>query len=136
MSQVPTSDGKLVELGVSVTGGYMPGRWSYAAAASGISNTTTAVTIAAAVPGYKNTVHAIQVSADALGTATELAIRDGAGGSAIWRMKLTTAGLPQQACHYFPVPLHGSAGNLLEVVTITATTTGSVYFNAQGGTAV
>lgn len=136
MAQVALSDGKFVELGVSVVEGYCPGRWSYAAAASGISNTTTAVTIATAVTGYRNTIHAIQISADALGAATELAVRDGAGGAVLWRMKLTTAGLPQQASHYFPVPLRGTAGNLLEVVTLTATVTGAVYFNAQGGTSL
>ena len=44
--------------------------WTYAAAASGIVNTTTAVTIKAAVPGQRNFVSTLQINSDALGTAT------------------------------------------------------------------
>lgn len=135
MAQIQLSDGRVTsDIGAIAPGVYTPGRWSYAAPASGLVNTTTAVTVAPAVTDQKNVIHAIQLSADALGAATEFAIRDGAGGTVLWRMKLTTAALAQEASHYFPVPLQGSAGNLLEIVTLTASVTGAVYFNAQGGT--
>ena len=109
--------------------------WSYAAASGGISNTTTAVTIkAAAGAGIRNYITAIQISADALGAATEIAVRDGAGGTVLLRQKITTAGLAP-ANIIFPSPLKSTANTLLEVVTLTATVTGAVYFNAQGYTA-
>ena len=59
--------------------------WSYAGAAAGIANTTTAVTIKAAVAGKRNYVTDLQLSHATLGAATEIAIRDGAGGSVLWR---------------------------------------------------
>lgn len=106
--------------------------WSYAAAASGIVNTTTAVTIkAAGAAGLRNYITAIQVMAEALTNATELAIRDGAGGAVLWRTKIGTGGLTGLAVR-FPTPLFGTAATLLEVVTITASGAGAVYFNAQG----
>ena len=109
--------------------------WSYAAATGGILNTTTAVTIKAAPVGpatFRNYITDIQVNAEALGTATELAVRDGAGGTVIWRIKIGTGGLTNGLAFSFNSPLRGSPGNLLEVVTLTASTTGAVYFNAQG----
>jgi hypothetical protein len=106
--------------------------WNYAAAAAGIVNTTTAVTIAAAVSGKRNQITAIQMSAEALGAATEVAIRDGAGGTVLWRDKIGAAGRTNGGWMTFATPLSGSAGNLLEVVTLTASVTGAVYFNAQG----
>jgi hypothetical protein len=109
--------------------------WSYAAAASGILNTTTAVTIkTAAGADIKNFITSIQVTAEALGTATELAIRNGAGGTVLWRTKIGTGGLTAGEPINFSTPLESSANTLLEVVTITASTTGAVYFNAQGFT--
>lgn len=110
--------------------------WSYAAAANGILNTTTAVTIkAAAAAGIRNYITSIQVFSEALTTATELAIRDGAAGTVLWRTKIPTGGLPTSQ-FVFAVPLRGTAATLLEVVTLTASGTGAVYFNAQGFTAV
>lgn len=106
--------------------------WSYAAAASGILNTTTAVTIKAAASGQRNYVNSAQIQSEALGTATELAIRDGAGGTVLWRIKIGTGGLTNANTFNFDPPLVGTAGTLLEVVTLTASTTGAVYFNAQG----
>lgn len=107
--------------------------WSYAAAASGIVNTTTAVTIkAAGGAGLRNYITAVQIFADALGAATELAIRDGAGGAVLWRVKINTAGILGGISISFPTPIFGTAATLLEVVTLTASVTGAVYFNAQG----
>lgn len=107
--------------------------WQYAAAASGIVNTTTAVTIkAAAGAGVRNYITGVQVSSDALGAATEVAIRDGAAGTVIWRTKLTTNGTTGIEQILFPTPLKGTANTLLEVVTLTASVTGGVYVNAQG----
>lgn len=106
--------------------------WAYPAAASGIVNTTTAVTIkAAGATGVINYINGIQFSAEALTTATELVIRDGAGGTVLWRVKIGTAGVPFQ--HFtLPTPLRSSPNSLLEVCTLTASGTGAVYFNAQG----
>lgn len=108
--------------------------WSYAAAAGGITNTTTAVTIApAAGSGKRNFLCTIVVADDALGAATELAVRDGAAGPVIWRAKLQTAATPPTELVIQPC-LKGSVNTLMEVVTLTASVTGSVYVNASGYT--
>jgi len=110
--------------------------WSYAAAASGIVNTTTAVTIkAAAAAGIRNYITGLQIVSEALGTATEVAIRDGAGGAVLWRMFIGTGGFVNGMPIQFATPLRGTAATLLEVVTLTASGTGAVYVNAQGYTA-
>lgn len=107
--------------------------YSYAAAATGIVNTTTAVAFkAAAAAGIRNYITDIQITAEALGAATELAIRDGAAGTVLWRIKIGSAGLPNGLAIHFTSPLKGTAATLLEVVTLTASVTGAVYFNAQG----
>ena len=121
-------------IGVPVTKPYSipEGEWSYGAAAGGILNTVTAVTIrAAGAAGIRNYITGIQVFSEALTTATELAIRDGAGGTVLWRTKIPTTGLPTTQFE-FPNPIKGTAATLLEVVTLTASGTGAVYFNAQG----
>jgi len=106
--------------------------WSYAAAAGGILNTTTAVTVkAAAGASLRNYITNIQVMAEALGAATELVIRDGAAGTVIWRTKIPTGGLPASQFD-FSVPLKSTANTLLEVATLTASVTGAVYVNLQG----
>lgn len=111
--------------------------WSYAAATGGITNTTTAVTIKAAVASTVQYITGMQFSTDgALGAATEFAIRDGAAGTVIWRTKLSTSGLAGGESIIFPSPLKSTAGNLLEIVTLTATITGAVFFNAQGYSAI
>lgn len=121
-------------IGVPITKPYSipEGEWLYAAAASGIVNTTTAVTIkTAGGAGIRNYITSIQVMAETLTNATELAIRDGAAGTVIWRTKIPTGGLPS-TLFTFPNPLKGTANTLLEVVTLTASGAGAVYFNAQG----
>ena len=110
-------------------------RWSYAAATGGIDNTTTAVTIkAAGAAGVRNYITSAQISHATLGAATEFAIRDGAGGTVLWRMTMGTTAVEMQSIIFDP-PLMGSAATLLEVVTLTAVT-GDVLFNAQGYSAV
>lgn len=109
--------------------------WLYSAAAGGILNTTTAVTIkTASGAGTRNYITSIQVMSEALTNATELAIRDGAGGTVIWRIKIGTSGLPFSQFD-FASPLRPSVNSLLEIVTLTASGAGAVYFNAQGYTA-
>jgi hypothetical protein len=106
--------------------------WQYPAAASGIVNTTTAVTIkAAGAASIRNYITGISIMAEALGAATELVIRDGAAGTVIFRTKIPATGLPTTNIQ-FPTPLKGTAATLLEVATLTASLTGAVYFNAQG----
>ena len=108
------------------------GEWSYAAATTGIVNSVTPVTIAPAVVGMRTMLTSIQLSSDALGVATEVAIRNGAAGPVLWRVKIGTAGLLGGMIVNFRVPIKGSVNTLLEVVTLTASLTGGVYLNAQG----
>jgi len=109
--------------------------WNYAAAAGGITNTTAAVTVkAAAGAGVRNYVSSMQCTSDALGAATELAIRDGAAGTVIWRGKINTAGWIDGTEITFSPALRGTANTLVEIVTLTASVTGSVYCNLQGYT--
>jgi len=107
--------------------------WSYVAASGGITNTTTAVTLAAgAGSGVRNYITSLQVSSDTLGTATEVVIRDGVGGAALWRAKIGTAGTVGIQDIRFHPPLRGSSNTLVEAACVTATGTGSIYLNAQG----
>lgn len=109
--------------------------WRYAAATGGITNTTTAVTVkAAAGAGVRNYVLSMQCNSDALGAATEFAIRDGAGGTIIWQGKIGTNGWTTPVDLTFNPPLRGTANTLVEIVTLTASVTGSVYCNLQGYT--
>lgn len=109
--------------------------WQYAAAASGIANTTTAVTFkGAAGSGVRNYITGIDLQWEALTNATEVAIRDGAAGTVIWRGKISAGSAGVRAV-VFQTPLKGTANTLLEVVTLTASGAGAVYFNAQGYTA-
>jgi hypothetical protein len=105
--------------------------WNYAAAGSGIANTTTAVTIkTAAGARFRNYITDLQISHATLGGATELAIRDGAGGTVLWRMTLATTANEDISVN-FRSPIQSSFNTLLEVVTLSAVT-GGVYVNAQG----
>jgi len=107
--------------------------WSYVAASGGITNTTTAVTLAAgAGSGVRNYITSLQVYSDTLGTATEVVIRDGFGGAALWRTKIGTAGTVGIQVIRFHPPLRGSSNTLVEAACVTATGTGSIYLNAQG----
>lgn len=109
--------------------------WNFAAATGGIVNTTVAVTIkTAAGVGVRNYLKTLQVSHDALGAATEIAIRDGAAGAVLWRGKLGIAVNDGLSTLDFDPPLRGTANTLLEFVTLTATVTGGVFPNATGFT--
>lgn len=107
-------------------------KWAYSAVPSGIVNSVVAVTIiAAAGAGLRNYINAIQISSDALGAATELAVRDGAAGTVLFRAKLSVGALPITNI-FLATPIRGTANTLLEVVTLTASVTGGVFVNAQG----
>ena len=106
-------------------------QWHYAAATAGILNTTTAVTIKAAVANERNYIEGCQIQSETLGAATELAFRDGAGGTVLWRTKLALVALGLTDVAFDP-PLRGSVNTLLEVVTLTASVTGAVYVNCHG----
>ncbi len=111
-----------------------PTPWQYAAATSGIASTTTAVTIkAAAGSGIRNYITSLSIAHDTLGAVTEFAIRDGAGGTVIFRTKLQTTA-KEDTIITFPSPLFSTANTLLEVVTLTSVT-GGVFVNASGFTA-
>ena len=126
---VATTDGRLVTRQNSIP----ENEWVYAAASGGITNTTTAATLVAAqAAGVRNYLTSLQLSSDVLGAATEIAIRDGAGGTVLWRGKIGTAGIAGVITIQFSDPLKSTAATLLEVVTLSASVTGGVYVNAQG----
>jgi len=107
--------------------------WSYVAASGGITNTTTAVGLAAgAGSGTRNYITSLQLASDVLGTATEFVIRDGVGGAVLWRAKIGTAGTVGIQDIRFHPPLRGSSNTLVEAACVTATGTGSIYINVQG----
>ena len=107
--------------------------WSYVAASGGITNTTTAVTLAGgAGSGVRNYITSLQVSSDTLGTATEVVIQDGVSGAILWRAKIGTAGTVGIQDIRFHPPLRGSTNTLLQAACVTATGTGSIYLNVQG----
>lgn len=124
---IGTTDGRMVVRPHSVP----ELEWNYAAASGGILNTTTAVTIKANVASLRNYITSLQVQSEPLTNATELAIRDGAGGTVLWRIKIPTTGLDLKQIK-FDDPIKSTANTLLEVVTLTTSGTGAVYFNAQG----
>lgn len=126
--QIGTVDGKLIVRPHSIP----ENEWKYAAASGGIANTTTGVTLAAAGgAGLSVYITSMQLQAEALTNATEVAIRDGAGGTVVWRSKIGTSGLPLTQIG-FEDPIKGTANTLLEFVTLTASGAGAVYINAQG----
>lgn len=104
--------------------------WFYAAPAGGIDGSTTAVTIKAADANFRNYISSLQISHATLANATELAIRDGAAGTVLWRMTLGTVAVESLPIRFDP-PLRGTKNTLLEVVTLTSAA-GDVLVNAQG----
>ena len=107
--------------------------WSYVAASGGITNTTTPVDlVGGAGSGVRNYVTSLQLYSDTLGTATEIVLRDGAGGSILWRSKIGTAGTGGTQNIRFHSPIRGSSNTIMQFACLTATGTGSIYVNAQG----
>jgi hypothetical protein len=105
--------------------------WYYAAASGGIVNTTTETQAKAGVAGHRNYMTTIQLQAEPLTNATEFVIRDGFGGTALWRIKIPTTGLPLTNFK-FDDPLRTTVAASFQIQTVTASGTGAVYFNAQG----
>jgi hypothetical protein len=122
--------------GVAVSKGLTSTRWRYTSGTSPIlSNTTTAVTIKASAGGaLKNAIDSCQLTTTAFTASVPLAIRDGAGGTVMWALTVPTAGFLQPVNIVFEQPLVGTAATLMEVVTTTANTAGTVTFNCQGHT--
>lgn len=122
--------------GLAALPGLASTQWSYSSGATGIlSNTTTAVTMkAAAGANVRIYVDSCQIITTAFGLAVPLAIRDGAGGTALWAGVVDTGGWTDPVTIPFIMPLKGTANTLLEVVTTTANVTGSVNVNCQGHT--
>lgn len=108
-------------------------RWAYAAAASGITSTTFVNLKAAAAASTKNCFSGLQISTTTLGAGTEFVIRDGAGGTVLWRMVLGTAALPLTSIN-LPSPICGSDATLMEAGALTNPTSGAIYVNVQGHT--
>lgn len=100
--------------------------WNYAAAAGGIT-TATAATVKTAVTGLRNYVTGLQLS-NASATATEFVIRDGTGGTVLWRCYLAANTAPFTV--NFAVPLRGTAATLLEAACLTAGA--AAYLSLQG----
>lgn len=108
------------------------GDWTYAPPADGINNSAVGVTAKAAqAAGIRNYISALQLSWDALTTATEFVIRDGAAGTVLFRFRITSA-IAGWISIPFPTPLMGSAATLVEIQTITASAAGRVLANLQG----
>lgn len=112
--------------------------WQYAAVSPGIVSSTAGVTVApaAASPiagqsGFRNYMQSVQINHDLLSAVSELVIRDGAGGTVLWRTKLQTAAVEAGQPIYFDPPLRGSTNTLMEVA-LSASVTGGVFVNAQG----
>lgn len=115
---------------------YGLGQWNYSSGITGIlSNTTVAVTFkAAAGASVRNFIDSCQIITTAFTTSVPLAIRDGAGGAVLWAAQVPAAGFLQPVPIVFTTPLRGTANTLLEAVTTTANTTGTVMLNCQGHT--
>ena len=106
--------------------------WNYAAAASGLVNTTVAVTAKAAVAGQRGNISSLQIQTEALGAATEFVIRDGAAGTVMFRTKLGTAALPLMTVTFDPPLRQAAVNTLIEFATLTASVSGGVFVNMQG----
>lgn len=102
--------------------------WSFAAPAGGIVNNTAVTIKTAAGAGASNYVGSIDVMNDGA-VATEIAIRDGAGGTVLWRGFLH-ANQPVPWSRTFDPPIKGSANTLLEIICLTTGTT--TYPNVTG----
>lgn len=102
--------------------------WLYAAASGGITNGTAVTIKAAGATGVRHCITALQVENTDQQDSTEFSIRDGSGGTVLWRWKLLTGG--HGVAPPIQTPICGSAATLLEVICATSGTV--TFFNAQG----
>jgi hypothetical protein len=103
--------------------------WNYAG--TGVTNTTTAVTLIAANATRKNCVSSVDISWTTLGAATTAVIRDGVGGAVLWRVALGVAA-GSMSPSSFTIPKCGAAANTLLEFALETAVTGTVYVNANG----
>jgi hypothetical protein len=107
--------------------------WQTAAAAGGIINSTTAITLnAAGAAGIRNYLAQLTITSNGVATATtELVVLDGA--TVIWRDYLITSPPNNIRNVMFTIPLRGSAATAMSFQTLTAQGSGSaLYVNAIG----
>lgn len=114
-------------------GAMAPSRWNYAAAAGGITSSTSATIAAAAGASVRNYVTGFDLSWTSLTASTEVVIRDGAAGTVKERLVLP-AGSSGTFSRTFNAPLQGTANTLMEVAVLTNPVAGAIYFNASGFT--
>lgn len=118
--------------GLVVQSGLSGSFWNYAAGAAGIVSSVVAVTLkAAGGAGVRTHLRTLTIDNDTLSAVTEVAIRDGAAGTVLWRGKVQT--VAGNRAIVFDPPLRGTANTLLEAVVLTSVT-GGIYFNASGFT--
>jgi len=98
----------------------------YAAATSGITNTSDVAAVAAAGSGIRNYITGVQVINGHATVSTEVVIKD--GSTVIWRGFAQAAGGGCAA--KFSPPLRGTANTAINVANIT--TGSATYFNLQG----
>jgi hypothetical protein len=109
--------------------------WRYTPPTGGLLNTTVGQTVtAAAGAGVRNYIWSGECWSEALGTATEIELRDGAAGTAMWRSKISTGGLTGGFTLNFNPPLKSTANTLVEFAAVTASVTGAIYCSFQGTT--
>lgn len=102
-----------------------------AAASGGVSNSTADQTLAASAgAGIRNYLTQFDLMCEALGTASEITIRDGSGGTVLWRTKVGTAGLPLTSVT-FPNPKKTTAATALIWKMETASGTGACFGNGS-----
>lgn len=121
---VMTLDGRVVTL----PGAIPENTWNYAGASGGITNTTAVTLKAAAASGIRNYLKTMQIL-NSSAVASEFSVRDGAGGTVLFRGYAPATMLVAQNIQFDP-PLRGTAATLLEVVM--ATTATATLVNAQG----
>ena len=125
-----TSDGQVLVK----TGGRPEEDWSFAVPAGGLVNTTAEQVVKVGVAARRHYVTGIQIDAAALGGATEVVLLDGAAGTVLFRLGLTTAGLVTPVSLRFETPLRLTAANDVRMKS-TVAVTGGIYLNVQGYTA-
>lgn len=117
---------------ISVQMGLSTKLWQYTPPVGGLLNTTTAVTVWPAQATERIYVTGAECNSEALGTATEIVLLDGA--TPLVRLKVPTAGWLTPFNMAFNSPLRGTVNTALTMQTVTATGTGAVYCNWEGYT--